>query len=392
MADHTDNLPPDVLVIDDELGTRESIRFILQPDYAVLAAESVEAGLKVLRQRPVDAIILDLVLPGMSGIEGLREIRRLDPDVAVIILTAYASLETAQQAIRFGANDYQSKPFETAEIRHAVAGNISLTRAMRQRRQMVNELQEINQLFATEIHSQERLAYLGQLTAGIIKDLAGSAHGTRICLQLLRREITELPDLSQDSQDRLLRRLDDAEHSLAGFRAVAASLRDIYQTPSGQLHPVDLGRVLQDVLVILRPAFVARNCQVQVHLGAEKAMLVGDRLQLFQAFYHLINNAVEAVDPGKGRIDISCAGEGSQLTVTISDNGCGIPVPLLDRIFDQFFTTKDNASGLGLFAARSMIQAAGGSISVESQVGAGTKCTVCLPRRSAECRPTDDGR
>ena len=85
-----------VLVIDDELGPRESLRILLKNEYEVITADSVARGLQYLRERQPDAIVMDIRMPGTSGIEGLREIRQIDPNVSVIMLTGYGALETAQ--------------------------------------------------------------------------------------------------------------------------------------------------------------------------------------------------------------------------------------------------------------------------------------------------------
>ena len=108
---------PQVLVIDDEMGPRESLRMLLKPNYQVYTAENVETGLRILREKRPDAVISDIRMPGTSGIDGLRKIREIDPHVAVIMLTGFGALETAKEALRLGANDYI---FESAGIARPV--------------------------------------------------------------------------------------------------------------------------------------------------------------------------------------------------------------------------------------------------------------------------------
>ena len=86
---------PQVLVIDDEMGPRESLRMLLKPNYQVYTADSVDAGIKLLKEKHPDAVITDIRMPGASGIDGLRRIREIDPHVAVIMLTGFGALETA---------------------------------------------------------------------------------------------------------------------------------------------------------------------------------------------------------------------------------------------------------------------------------------------------------
>jgi DNA-binding NtrC family response regulator len=105
-----------VLVVDDELGPRESLRMILQPVYEVKTASNGQDALQALRQGKIDLITLDLKMPGLSGLDVLREIKKMDMDPAVIIITAYGTLSNAHEAIRYGAVDFISKPYNATDI------------------------------------------------------------------------------------------------------------------------------------------------------------------------------------------------------------------------------------------------------------------------------------
>src|SRR5207253_9931940 len=97
---------PKILVIDDQIRPPESLRMLLKPDYNVQTADCVEAGLKLRKEKQPDTIVMDIRMPGMTGIEGLRKIREIDPHHSVIMLTGFGVLETAKEAVRLGANDY----------------------------------------------------------------------------------------------------------------------------------------------------------------------------------------------------------------------------------------------------------------------------------------------
>lgn len=105
-----------ILIVDDELGPRESLRMILKPVYPVVTAGSGEEALKIIRSSPVDLVILDLRMPGIPGIEVLKEVKKIRADVEVIIVTGFGTLHTAVEALRYGAIDFVSKPFNVAEI------------------------------------------------------------------------------------------------------------------------------------------------------------------------------------------------------------------------------------------------------------------------------------
>lgn len=109
-----------VLIVDDEIGPRESLRAILKSDYQVLVAVEGEQAIHVVEQNPVDIVLLDLRMPGLSGIRVLEKIKALDPDIEVILVTGYASYETVLEALRLRAFDYIPKPFNVPHVREMV--------------------------------------------------------------------------------------------------------------------------------------------------------------------------------------------------------------------------------------------------------------------------------
>jgi len=105
-----------ILIVDDEVGPRESLRMILKSMYEVHTAENGQEAINFISQKKVDLVTLDLRMPGLSGMEVLQEIKKLQPDIEVIIVTGYGTLTNAQEAIRYGAADFISKPFNVADI------------------------------------------------------------------------------------------------------------------------------------------------------------------------------------------------------------------------------------------------------------------------------------
>ena len=105
-----------ILIVDDEVGPRESLRMILKPIYEVHSAENGQEAINFISQKKVDLVTLDLNMPVLPGIEVLKNIKKLQPDIEVMIVTGYGTLGNAQEAIRYGAGDFISKPFNVADI------------------------------------------------------------------------------------------------------------------------------------------------------------------------------------------------------------------------------------------------------------------------------------
>src|SRR5210317_1745325 len=118
---------------------------VLKYDYEIFLADRVAGGVELLREKQPDLIIMDIRMPEKSGIEGLQEIRDIDPFVSIVMLTGYGDLETAQQAIRYGANDYLQKPFDTHEIQAVVKKYVDRSRLYSRKKQAQEELQKMTQ-------------------------------------------------------------------------------------------------------------------------------------------------------------------------------------------------------------------------------------------------------
>jgi two-component system, NtrC family, response regulator AtoC len=128
---------PGVLVIDDDHSVRNTLSTALAPTYAVHVASSGEEGLSRYEEVTPDVVLLDVMLPQMSGIAVLRALKRMSADVPVIMMTAYAEVQTAVQAIKLGATDYLEKPFDTdrvlREVQHAVANSTQKHASVREK-------------------------------------------------------------------------------------------------------------------------------------------------------------------------------------------------------------------------------------------------------------------
>ena len=113
-----------ILVVDDEVGPRESLRMILKPIYDVHTATNGQEALQFISREKIDLVTLDLKMPGISGIDVLKEIKKLHADIEVVIVTGYGTLTNAVEAIRYGAVDFISKPFNVAEIISIVSKSV----------------------------------------------------------------------------------------------------------------------------------------------------------------------------------------------------------------------------------------------------------------------------
>jgi len=141
-----------ILIVDDELGPRESLRMILKPSYEVYTVEDGPAALRFLEKNPVDLITLDLKMPGLSGTEVLERIRKSNPDVMVIIVTGYGTFKSVVEAIRFDVFDYISKPFSVPEIVSVVKRCLEMAKTTGVIKSIFKEIASLSERDSSESH------------------------------------------------------------------------------------------------------------------------------------------------------------------------------------------------------------------------------------------------
>jgi len=129
-----------ILVVDDELGVRESLRMILAPIYEVHTAANGEEALKIVRSQNIDLVTLDLKMPGISGIDVLREIKSIKSDIEVIIVTAYGTINNADEAVRYGAGEFVLKPFEVKDLTTKVSKMLERKNYSQKIRNLIEEI------------------------------------------------------------------------------------------------------------------------------------------------------------------------------------------------------------------------------------------------------------
>jgi signal transduction histidine kinase len=372
---------PQVLVIDDEMGPRESLRMLLKPIYQVHTANSVEIGLKLLSEKKPDAIVMDIRMPGMTGIEGLRRIRQIDPHLSVIMLTGFGALETAKEALRLGANDYISKPFDAREMREVISRNVERTRLHRTSESAAGEIKELNNRLLQELAQKERLASLGQASAEFVHDIGNPLTIVWGYVQLLAKKLEEsepTDDPNAVSSNKELEIIEQNVRLCRDLLTMWQSYGSVEATPHKLISISDIVReVVAGVGAMAKETPVELKCDVT----EDPCSLMGDGVQITRAIQNVIINAIQASGDRKGTVEVSCIRKDFYVDVRIADTGQGISPEQIARIFDPYFTTKQGKSGtgLGLFITRKVVDDHNGSIKVDSTPGIGTTITIRLP-------------
>jgi two-component system sensor histidine kinase HydH len=355
---------PHVLLVEDNRELVANLtEVLLARGYAVRSAATVDEALS-RAQDWVDVALVDLKLPDGHGTELAVQLKDRAPDCEVVMLTGFASVESAAAAVRAGAWAYLVKPCATAELLLTVEQALRHVRTQAEKRELARRAQVA-----------EKLAAVGTLTAGLSHEIRNPLNGASLQLAVLERRVKKLegglqPPLLEPLmlvRDEI-RRLD---HILEDFLQFA---RPAPFTP----HPVPLFPVLQRVATLLAADAERRGLKLQLDCP-EDSMVRGDEGQLRQVFMNLCLNALDAT-PSGGLVEISCSALDGQLVVHVDDAGPGITDDARQRIFEPFFTTKASSSGLGLPISNAIITRHGGAIAVGASPSGGARISVVLPR------------
>jgi signal transduction histidine kinase len=370
------NVP--VLLVDDEAAFRHNIaRLMASRKIPTLEAADGEQCLAILRETPLDVVILDMKMPGMNGLTVLNRIKQNHPGIEVVLLTGQASTRDGVEGIKSGAFDYLSKP---VEIDHLV-GKIrqaqdKIAREATHQRETEFRAQMERQMIATE-----RLAALGTLAAGVAHEINNPLSVIRQSVKWLSLRMQKNADSISLTRDELEKVLTHIDTAVERARRITHQLLGSVRKNENHFAEIDLDKLTDDTIHMMAGAASDAKITLARELDPCLKTVWGNPEKLRQVLTNLVINAVHAT-PGGGTVTIATQALDEDFTLSVTDTGIGIPEENLQRIFEPFFTTKPagRGTGLGLYVSRSILDALGGTIAVESQVGRGTRFCVRLPK------------
>ena len=404
-----------ILVVDDDRGERELFSRVLKKEgYEVKSAASGREALEKVGKESFNLVLADIRMPRMSGIHLLKEIKKLKPEVVVIMITAYAAVETAIQALRQGAYDYITKPLEDIdEIGFRVRRALERQSLGEENKRLVEELKaavkelsnhkrklehkvvvgeekmeqtdedlrktyrELKKAYADleanieEMKRLERLAAMGEFSAKIVHEIKNPLTSIDGFIQLLpaKYDSPEFRDKFIETTTREVERLKNFTDRMLKFA----------RPPEPVLKPENVNEIIESTLTSAQDRASKQKAKITKKLKPDLPEAMVDAESIREVLVNLINNALEAMPEG-GELTISTklGAKKEFLEVELRDTGCGIVKENIPKIFEPFFTTKSKGSGLGLAICQGIIEKHNGRIEVKSQVGKGTTFTIAL--------------
>ncbi len=395
-----------LLVVDDEAGPRQSLHMVFKDDYHVMMAEGGIQALELARRQPVDAVVLDIRMPGMSGVEVLAKLKEIDPNIEVIMLTAYETIDTARQALRLGACDYLTKPFDLAAMRLAVATAMTrraIADQMQANSRQLHELQETlrqqqlqseiaqtkNEIYASVVHDiNGPLTIIAGFAEIISQHIAGTSRIEGESLELVKdrlarigRQVTNASEISRRYLSFL--RKQPSEKVVVGTKTVFSDLAELLRFhPSSQRQQLTILPVEEDLFaeingteliqLLLNLTINALQCTTEPH----EVVVHGTRLMTPLAVDQFLDGPESQFLNREG-----FANRPPLIAISVRDNGPGIAPEILPRIFEAGFTTKGErkGTGLGLAIVQRFVRESQGGMHLQTKMGSGTTFTVYLP-------------
>ena len=355
---------PRVLIVDDEPDMLENCsRILSRGGYACTTAGDGAAALAILERERPDLLLTDFKMPGMDGLTLLRRVHELDPALPIIMITGFATIESAVAAVRSGAWAYLVKPCSTPDLLLSVAHAVRQVEHLEEKRELVRRAR-----------LAEKLAAIGTLTAGLSHEIKNPLNAATLQLTVLERRIRRLPPEAQPGLQGPLKLVQD---EVVRLNRILEEFLEFARPREIRKQAIDLAAVVRLVVELLAPQAEQAGIHLE-HRAPDVLMISVDAGRLHQALVNLVLNAIQATPRG-GVVRIELESHGDVVVLAVEDSGPGIPEAMTQRVFEPFFTTKESGSGLGLPLVHGVVEQHGGSIAVERAQAGGARFAMRLP-------------
>ncbi len=358
-----------VLIVDDEPAVLESSSLLLREyGYNVLSSSNAEDAFDRFQKNGIDAVVTDIVMPSLSGIELLGKIHDINPSTPVILMTAYADMEKVMEAIKMGAFDFIIKPFTAELLVHSVHKAVHYNKLILMESEYRHLLEEYNQEIETLV-AERTMSLMALTLADKIRNPASVIGLT--CRRMLEKEQVPRP---------LIPKIEGIISEAEKLDTIVSDFHTLLKRKKSMFQYEDLNVVVESVLPIIKNMVANKGVEVVFH-RAQHPLNINIQKNLFQiALSHMVKNAADAT-PSGGKITITTYESDNSSILQITDTGTGISPEDRKNIFNPLFSSKDKRFGMGLPLVKRIVTEHMGEIDVHSKPGEGTTFSIKLPIR-----------
>lgn len=395
-----------LLIVDDDPSVRHALWITFREMYTVQLADSGLKALEIFDEKRADVALLDIRMPGMNGLEVLQQLKQLDSDIEVILLSAYESIDYIRQAMRLGACDYITKPYEVDQLRSAVSNAMDRRETTRKTSAYDKRLAQLQ----NEVHHQqirEELARTrNEIYASIIHDINGPLTVISGYIEMMRHSVRDAQVVQGDQLAAFKKHAESISRQVTNCVELSRRYLGFLEGKTSAGASAGIREIFYDVAELLKAHPHAKSNNLILHRVEEEMVATINRTDLLQVLLNLTVNALQcSPEPHRVEVYAKLLGidaprpflqnvPGTRLVqaptfvptaplvaISIRDNGPGMNEALLDRIFEAYFTTKapGQGTGLGLSIVQRLVIHAHGAVHVYSHPGEGTTFTVYLP-------------
>jgi two-component system, sensor histidine kinase and response regulator len=397
-----------LLIVDDEEGPRQSLRIVFKEEYNLLLAENGAKAIELAKLHPIDAAVLDIRMSGMSGIDLLNHLKRVDPAIEVIMLTAYETIETARQALRLGACDYLNKPFDISTMRAAVSKAMERRTLSNQIKGNNEKLQELQRELQNEKLQAEMTRTRGEIYGSIIHDINGPLTVISGLIDIINQRIAHANCVEGDDLELVKDRLARITRQVTNCIEISRRYLSFLREKSAPTTKVSVNQLLTDLWELLKFHTSLKENDLAIKPFPKELLIEANGTDVIQILLNLTINALQCTPVPhhveiRGQeltqpVDLTAIPDGLDdhvinredfsntvplVMLSVQDNGPGIPADIIHKIFDPYFTTKVEArgTGLGLAIVQRLIKEAKGALHLHTERNRGATFTLYLPAR-----------
>jgi len=419
MTQNTDYTNPHVLLVEDDEDFGGALSSLLKKEgYKTTLATTSEEALELVKTENFDAIISDFKLPGMDGVEFLMKTKEIKEFLPVIMLTGYASLESAQKAVRFHAFDYLQKPLDNKDqllrpLEKAIQNyrlkqaNLSLTNQLQQKiseletsknelvqrtSELENAYDGIKRLYTKLQKTNEELKELDRLKSEFV---AAVSHELRTPLTVAKANLSLLEDeilgkVNKKQKDIIL----TSKKHINRLSRIIIDLLDISKIESGKItiepRVINIVDIISSAAAQFQKTAKEKGIKLTTKFDKQNTEVFADEDKLMQIFSNLIENSIKFTE--EGEVNISITDKNFEVECSVYDTGIGIPKKNFKKIFNKFetFANNDNykdekpGTGLGLSIVKGLVKLHNGNIKFDSKQGKWTRFTFTIPKFDME--------
>jgi signal transduction histidine kinase len=338
--------------------------------YMAVKISMEDVGSVALKHRTMNIFMTVITFLGLAGVVVVTLLFLVIRPVSTL-REQIVTVERETMLFEKGENIRFSE-LKASARRDEIGGLINAFNALVRRLNAANE--KLREAHNATLEHADRLATSGEMAASIAHEIKNPTAGVLGALQVLR---SELPPNDERGEifDEMISQLERVNHTVNDLLSYAKP------TPPS-FDAVNIVDIVQRTVSLLSRQCAKENVMLSAEFGGPSIMINADRKQLQQVLWNVIQNAQHAIT-GEGRIDITADDNNDVAVIKIADSGKGIPKDEIGDVFKPFFTTKHKGTGLGMTISKRIVEQHNGTITIESEIGEGTRVTISLPKKQS---------